>query len=43
MANALQVALLKHVSELEKLPADKLRAARNERIAGFGVFSEASS
>ena len=36
----MRVALLKHLDALEPLSAGELRAARNERIAAFGVFSE---
>ncbi len=36
----MRVALLKHLDALEPLSAEELRAARNERIAAFGVFSE---
>ena len=38
----MRVALLKHLDALEPLSAEELRAARNERIAAFGVFSEAT-
>ncbi|MFN5011513.1 MAG: acetyl-CoA carboxylase carboxyltransferase subunit alpha [Gammaproteobacteria bacterium] len=41
--NALGAALQRHLTELRALPAERLRAARRERIAGFGVFSEDKS
>ena len=40
VANTIKTALLKHLADLEKLPPDKLRAQRNARIDGFGVYSE---
>ncbi len=43
MAAVLKDALLKHLAELDKLPPDKLRAARQARISSFGVFSEVTS
>jgi acetyl-CoA carboxylase carboxyl transferase subunit alpha len=43
VANTIKTALVKYLTELEKLPPDKLRAQRNARIDGFGVFSEVAS
>jgi acetyl-CoA carboxylase carboxyl transferase subunit alpha len=43
VANTIKTALLKHLGDLQKLPPDKLRAQRNTRIDGFGVFSEVAS
>ena len=40
---ALGAALQRHLGELRALPPERLRAARRERIAGFGVFSEDKS
>src|SRR3974390_1970054 len=40
MAVSLKAALVRHLDELEAVPRDQLRAARAEKIAGFGVFSE---
>ncbi|MGH8198755.1 MAG: acetyl-CoA carboxylase carboxyltransferase subunit alpha [Steroidobacteraceae bacterium] len=37
---SLKAALLKHLDALESIPRDELRAARTQRIASFGVFSE---
>ena len=42
-ADSIKVALLKHLGDLQKLPPDKLRAARNTRIDGFGVYSEVAN
>jgi acetyl-CoA carboxylase carboxyl transferase subunit alpha len=39
-AETMKAVLIRQLDELEKLPTDKLRAMRNERINGFGVFSE---
>ena len=39
-AASLKAALLKHLDALESIPRDELRAARTQRIASFGVFSE---
>ncbi len=39
-AETMKAVLIRHLDELEQLPTDKLRALRNERINGFGVFSE---
>jgi acetyl-CoA carboxylase carboxyl transferase subunit alpha len=43
IAATIKTALVKHLSELEKLPPDKLRAQRNARIDGFGVYSEVAN
>ena len=43
VADTIKTALLKHLGDLEKLPPDKLRAARNTRIDSFGVFSEVAN
>ena len=43
IAATIKTALLKHLGTLDKLPPDKLRAARNERINSFGVFSEVAN
>ena len=40
MAAAVKAAVLKHLGELEKLSREQLLARRNERITGFGVFTE---
>ncbi len=40
MGRTLQSALLRHLTELEKLPPDELRAQRNAKISGFGVYAE---
>jgi len=37
---SLKAALLKHLDALESISRDELRAARSNRIASFGVFSE---
>ena len=42
-ADTIKAALVRHLDELEKLPPDKLRAQRNTRIDGFGVYSEAAN
>jgi acetyl-CoA carboxylase carboxyl transferase subunit alpha len=39
-AASLKAALIKHLDALESIPRDELRAARSQRIASFGVFSE---
>jgi acetyl-CoA carboxylase carboxyl transferase subunit alpha len=39
-AETMKAVLIRNLDELEQLPTDKLRAMRNERINGFGVFSE---
>jgi acetyl-CoA carboxylase carboxyl transferase subunit alpha len=43
VADTIKAALLKHLGELSQLPPDKLRAQRNARIDGFGVFSEVAN
>jgi acetyl-CoA carboxylase carboxyl transferase subunit alpha len=43
MAQALKVALLKHLDALGKLPTPKLLAERQQRLASFGVFSETAT
>jgi acetyl-CoA carboxylase carboxyl transferase subunit alpha len=43
VADTIKAALLKHLADLEKLPPDKLRAERNTRIDGFGVYSEVAN
>jgi acetyl-CoA carboxylase carboxyl transferase subunit alpha len=43
VAATIKTALLKYLGELQQLPPDKLRAARNTRIDSFGVFSEVAS
>jgi acetyl-CoA carboxylase carboxyl transferase subunit alpha len=40
MAVSLKAAVIRHLDELEAVPRDQLRAARAEKIAGFGVFAE---
>ena len=42
-ADSIKTALNKHLRDLEKLPPDKLRAARNTRIDSFGVYSEVAN
>lgn len=42
MYETLRSALLRHLESLAVLSAEELRAARNERIAAFGVYSEAT-
>jgi len=42
-AESIKAALIRHLDDLEKLPPDKLRAQRNTRIDGFGVYSEAAN
>src|SRR5215468_3228431 len=39
-AASLKSALVRHLDELDAVPRDQLRAARAEKIAGFGVFAE---
>lgn len=41
MATTLRDALERHLTELEQVPPDELRARRNEKIASFGVYAEA--
>jgi acetyl-CoA carboxylase carboxyl transferase subunit alpha len=43
VAPTIKTALLKYLGELQQLPPDKLRAARNTRIDSFGVFSEVAN
>ena len=40
VADTIKVGLIKYLDDLEKLSPEKLRAARNTRIDGFGVYSE---
>jgi acetyl-CoA carboxylase alpha subunit len=40
VAASLKAAVIRHLDELEAVPRDQLRAARAEKIAGFGVFAE---
>jgi len=40
MSERVKEAVLRHLSELETIPPDELRARRAARIASFGVFSE---
>ena len=42
-AESIKAALIRHLDDLEQLPPDKLRAQRNTRIDGFGVYSEAAN
>jgi acetyl-CoA carboxylase carboxyl transferase subunit alpha len=39
-AERLKAAILRHLTVLEKLPPEELRAQRQAKIASFGVFSE---
>jgi acetyl-CoA carboxylase carboxyl transferase subunit alpha len=39
-AQRLKAAIIRHLDYLESMPRDELRAARSQRIASFGVFSE---
>jgi acetyl-CoA carboxylase carboxyl transferase subunit alpha len=39
-AQRLKAAIIRHLDQLEAMPRDELRAARSNRIASFGVFSE---
>jgi len=43
VAATIKTALLKYLGDLQQLPPDKLRAARNTRIDSFGVFSEVAN
>jgi acetyl-CoA carboxylase carboxyl transferase subunit alpha len=43
IGEALKTALLKHLTELEKLSPEQLAASRNARLAGFGVYSEGTN
>jgi acetyl-CoA carboxylase carboxyl transferase subunit alpha len=40
MSEALKAALLRHLTELEEVDREELRAARGAKIAAFGVYSE---
>jgi len=40
MAERLKATILRHLTALEKLPPEELRAQRQAKIASFGVFSE---
>jgi acetyl-CoA carboxylase carboxyl transferase subunit alpha len=40
IAQRLKAAIIRHLSELEKMSRDELRASRAERISSFGVFTE---
>jgi acetyl-CoA carboxylase carboxyl transferase subunit alpha len=40
VAETMKAVLLRHLGDLEKLSPETLRAERNERINGFGVYSE---
>ncbi|HEY8508784.1 MAG TPA: acetyl-CoA carboxylase carboxyltransferase subunit alpha [Steroidobacteraceae bacterium] len=40
MAERIKASILRHLSELERIPPDELRAQRAAKIASFGVFSE---
>jgi acetyl-CoA carboxylase carboxyl transferase subunit alpha len=42
-ADSIKAALIRHLDELEPLPPEKLRAQRNVRIDGFGVYSEVAN
>src|SRR2546430_7032329 len=42
-AASLKAALVRHLDELDAVPRDQLRAARAEKIAGFGVFAETAA
>jgi len=42
VAERLKSAILRHLTALEKLSPDELRAQRQQRIASFGIFSEAA-
>ena len=39
-AEALKAALLRHLHELEKKPIDDVVEMRNQRLRGYGVYSE---
>ena len=43
IAARLKAAIIRHLDELDAIPRDQLRAARAEKIAGFGVFSETAA
>jgi acetyl-CoA carboxylase carboxyl transferase subunit alpha len=40
MAEEVKAAVLRHLDELERLSVDDLVARRDQRLAGFGIFSE---
>jgi acetyl-CoA carboxylase carboxyl transferase subunit alpha len=42
MATELRAALLRHLGELEALTPEQLLARREQRLAGFGVYSESA-
>jgi acetyl-CoA carboxylase carboxyl transferase subunit alpha len=42
-ASRLKAAIIRHLDELDAIPRDQLRAARAEKIAGYGVFSETAA
>jgi acetyl-CoA carboxylase carboxyl transferase subunit alpha len=42
ISERLKSAILRHLTALEKLPPDELRAQRQAKIASFGIFSEAA-
>jgi acetyl-CoA carboxylase carboxyl transferase subunit alpha len=42
-ADAIKGALTRHLDDLENLSPEKLRAQRNARIDGFGVYSEVAN
>jgi len=41
-AGRLKAALLRHLAEIETIPAEELRDQRGQKIASFGVFSESA-
>jgi acetyl-CoA carboxylase carboxyl transferase subunit alpha len=41
-AQRLKAAIIRHLDQLEAMPRDELRAARSDRIASFGEFSESA-
>jgi acetyl-CoA carboxylase carboxyl transferase subunit alpha len=42
-AARLKAAVVRHLDELDAVPRDQLRAARSQKIAAFGVFSETAA
>jgi acetyl-CoA carboxylase carboxyl transferase subunit alpha len=42
ISERLKSAILRHLTSLEKLPPDELRAQRQAKIASFGIYSEAA-
>ena len=40
MAEELKTALIRNFDELERMSVDELLARRDQRLAGFGIFSE---